>query len=150
MSQWVLKAYRAELEIEPCEGDMAGYAGEVEEALKRYGLKEFEGFSLKSLFFASAGFEPLSATLTSAVGRSLMEKASSLSQHNRVWHLEFDGAPFSVDLAPLSVDDLWMNRRVASRPMRKVEGNAKAPILVSTPYADLTWFQYAFPPAVGE
>ena len=143
MSQWVYGSYKAELFLDPCEGDMPEYAGEVEEALSRLGMKEFQGFSLKSLFWALAG-EPMGATLTSGAGRELMAKASSVSQANGVWHLEFDGLPFTLDLTPLQVDDLWVHRRAQSHPMRSIQGKAKAPVLVETPYAGLTWSQYAW------
>ena len=141
MSQWVYGAYNATLNIQPCEGDMVEYSAEVEEALKKYDLREFEGIPLSSFFWACNG-EPLKAVMTSGVGRNLMGIADRVSQSGGVWHLEFDGVPFTVDLEPFR--DLFGHRYAKTDKRRKSGAFAKVShIFVHTPFASLSEKDYA-------
>lgn len=140
MSQWVYGAYRATLHIQPCEGDMVEYSSEVEEALKKYDLREFQGIPFSAFFWASAG-EPIKAVLTSGVGRNLMSKANSIWQSGGVWHLEFDGQPFVVDLEPA----LERGHRIAKTDKRRKIGASVKPfhVFIPTPFAALSEKDYA-------
>lgn len=138
MSQWVYGAYNATLNIQPCEGDMVEYSAEVEEALKKYGLREFEGFPLSTFFWALSG-SPLTAILTSGVGQNLIKSASSVSANGGVIHLEFEDKPFEVDLEPFR--DLFGHRYAHSRPLREVKGESRR-ALVSSGFKGLTWAEY--------
>lgn len=140
MSQWVYGAYNATLNIQPCEGDMVEYSAEVEEALKKYDLREFEGIPFSAFFWACSG-EPLKAVMTSGVGRNLMSIADRVSQSGGVWHLEFDGVPFEVDLEPA----MEYGHRYAKTDKRRKSGAfAKVShIFVHTPFASLSEKDYA-------
>jgi hypothetical protein len=140
MSQWVYGAYNATLNIHPCEGDMVEYCAEVEEALKKYDLREFEGIPFSAFFWALSG-SPLTAILTSGVGRNLMSIADRVSQSGGVWHLEFDGVPFEVDLEPALE---WGHRFVQTPKTRKVKASAKPQSLfVPSPFSSLSEKDYA-------
>lgn len=140
MSQWVYGAYNATLNIQPCEGDMVEYSSEVEEALKKYDLREFEGIPFSTFFWACNG-SPLTAILTSGVGRNLMSIADRVSQSGGVWHLEFDGVPFEVDLEPAME---YGHRYLKSDKRRKIGAFAKVShIFVHTPFASLSEKDYA-------
>lgn len=140
MSQWVYGAYKATLNIQPCEGDMAEYSAEVEEALKKYDLREFEGIPFSTFFWACNG-SPLTAVMTSGVGRNLMSIASSVSMTGGVWHLEFEGEPFEVDLEPAME---YGHRYAKTDNRRKVGAFAKVShIFVHTPFASLSEKDYA-------
>ena len=140
MSQWVYGAYNATLNIQPCEGDMVEYSTEVEEALKKYDLREFEGIPFSAFFWACNG-EPLKAVMTSGVGRNLMGIADRVSQSGSVWHLEFDGVPFEVDLEPAME---YGHRYAKTDKTRKIGAFAKVShIFVHTPFASLSEKDYA-------
>lgn len=140
MSQWVYGAYRATLNIQPCEGDMVDYSAQVEKALKKYNLREFEGIPFSSFFWACTG-EPIKAVLTSGVGRNLMSVADSVSLSGGAWHLEFDGQPFEVDLEPAS----GCVHRVASTAMTRKVGASVKPsrFFVPSPFSSLSEKDYA-------
>lgn len=140
MSQWVYGAYRATLNIQPCEGDLIEYSAEVEKALKKFDLREFEGIPFSVFFWASVG-EPLKAVLTSGVGRNLMSKANSISQSGGVWHLEFEGQPFEVDLEPA----LDCGHRFAKTDnTRKIGASVKpSRLFVPSPFSSLSEKDYA-------
>lgn len=140
MSQWVYSAYRATLNIQACEGDLAEYSAKVEKALRKYDLREFEGIPLSAFFWACAG-EPLKAVLTSGVGRNLMSLADSVSMSGGVWHLEFDGAPFEVDLEPAMERG---HRFVKTDKTRKIGASVKpSRLFVPSPFASLSEKDYA-------
>lgn len=140
MSQWVYGAYNATLNIQPCEGDMVEYSAEVEEALKKYDLREFEGIPFSAFFWACNG-SPLTAILTSGVGRNLMSVADNVSMSGGVWHLEFDGVPFEVDLEPAME---YGHRYAKTDKTRKIGAFAKVShIFVHTPFASLSEKDYA-------
>lgn len=140
MSQWVYGAYNATLNIQPCEGDMVEYSAEVEEALKKYDLREFEDIPFSAFFWACNG-SPLTAILTSGVGRNLMSVADNVSMSGGVWHLEFDGVPFEVDLEPAME---YGHRYAKTDKTRKIGAFAKVShIFVHTPFASLSEKDYA-------
>ena len=140
MSQWVYGAYNATLNIQPCEGDMVEYSSEVEEALKKYDLREFEGIPFSAFFWACNG-EPLKAVMTSGVGRNLMGIADNVWQSGGVWPLEFDGVPFEVDLEPAME---YGHRYAKTDKRRKIGAFAKVShIFVHTPFVSLSEKDYA-------
>ena len=141
MSQWVYGAYHATLNIQPREGDMVEYSAEVEEALKKYDLREFEGIPFSAFFWACNG-EPLKAVMTSGVGRNLMGIADNVSMIGGMWHLEFDGAPFTVDLEPFR--DLFGHRYARTDKTRKVGASVKpSRLFIPSPFSALSEKDYA-------
>lgn len=140
MSQWVYGAYNATLHIQPCEGDMVEYCAEVEEALKKYDLREFEGIPFSTFFWACNG-SPLTAILTSGVGRNLMSIADRVSQSGGVWHLEFDAVPFEVDLEPAME---YGHRYARTDKTRKVASSVKpSRLFIPSPFSSLSEKDYA-------
>ena len=140
MGHLVYGAYLATLNIRPCEGDLAEYSAEVEKALKKYDLREFEGLPLSTFFWVCTG-EPLKAVLTSGVGRNLMSIADNVWQSRGIWHLEFDGEPFEVDLEPV----FDRGHRIVQTPKtRKIGASVKpSSLFIPTPFASLSEKDYA-------
>lgn len=140
MSQWVYGKYKAVLNIKPCDGDFSDYSLEVEEALKKLGLKEFEGASPKLLFWACNG-SPITAVMTSGVGQNLMKLASSVSESGSVIHLEFEGEPFEVDLEPALE---WGHRFVQTPKTRQIKASVRpSRLFIPSPFSSLSEKDYA-------
>ena len=140
MSQWVFGRYKAVLNIKPCDGDFSDYSLEVEEALKKLDLKEFEGACPKLLFWACNG-SPMTAVLTSGVGQNLMKLASSVSSSGGVIHLEFEDKPFVVDLEPALE---WGHRFVQTPKTRQIKASVSpSRVFIPSPFSSLSEKDYA-------
>lgn len=140
MSQWVYGKYKAVLNIKPCDGDFSDYSIEIERGLEELDLKEFEGASPKLLFWAMSG-SPMTAILTSGVGQNLIKLATSVSENGGVWHLEFDGAPFEVDLEPAME---YGHRYARTDKTRKVGASVKpSRLFIPSPFSSLSEKDYA-------